>query len=174
MYSGKNKLILFLFFVTPFCLASPEEQRQFEDLICSTKWEYLEEQNEILKAKVIQKRENGIKTVLRGSLAFTNWTGVITEIDVLSTDKVALTVSIGCKIKLKTWNNTFSDLFDGTLIDLDSKVGDSLSKLFIGNKVKVAGSFVPGLNTYIKEISLTNYGQMREPEYLVHFREIFN
>lgn len=147
-------------------------QRALEDLVCSTKWEYLEQQNDIQRAKSVSKRNRGIQEILQNKYSFSNWEGVIREIDVVGESGIALTVSLKCKVRIKTWNNTFSDIGNGTIIDLDSSIGNFLANAYIGDKVKVSGTFIPGTDSHVYESSITQKGRMTEPEYIVHFRKI--
>lgn len=166
-------IFIFLIFGTPaFSFADATKQKTLEDLVCSTKWDYLEQQNDIQRARSVAERDRGIRDVLQGRYSFTNWEGVIRDIDVVGESGIALTVSLKCKIRIKTWNNSISDIGDGTIIDIQSPIGDFLANAYVGDKVKVSGTFIPGISSHIYESSITERGRMTEPEYIVHFRKV--
>jgi len=165
---------LVVFGIPAFSYADDTVQKALEDLVCSTKWEYLEQQNDIQRASSVSKRNRGIQEILQNKYSFTNWEGAIREIDVVGESGIALTISLKCKVRIKTWNNTISDMGDRTIIDLDSSIGDFLANAYIGDKVKVSGTFIPGTDSHIYESSITERGRMTEPEYIVHFKKINN
>ena len=164
--------IFAVFGIPALVFAEVTQQKALEDLVCSSKWDYLEQQNDIQRARIVAERDRGIRDVLQNKYSFTNWEGVIRDIDVVGESGIALTVSLKCKIRIKTWNNTLSDMGDGTLIDIQSPIGDFLANAYPGDKVKVSGTFISGTNSHIYESSITERGRMTEPEYIVHFRKI--
>lgn len=157
---------------TSAAIGAPAKQEALEELVCRTKWDYLEHQNEIHKSRAVATRNRGIDEILDGSYAFVGWEGVIREISVIPDSGLALTISLGCKIRLKTWNNSFSDLSHATLIDIESPIGSFLENAYVGDRVKITGYFTRGGDKPIYESSLTERGRMTEPEYIVTFKSI--
>jgi len=99
------------------------------------------------------------------------WIGEVSSIDVAGDDGV-FSVEVGDDIRITTWNNELSDISDETLIKRGSEPYISLMNLSRGDKVRIAGEFLPSEEDYFKEVSLTLDGAMQDPEFLFRFKSI--
>ena len=97
------------------------------------------------------------------------WVGRITEISTNMDGKGVLAISIGPDVTICTWNNAFSDLTSGTLIEKTSGVYQTLARLHVGNKVVVSGNFLRDTPDHFAEQSLTLAGSLTEPAFTFDF-----
>ena len=103
---------------------------------------------------------------------FLNWEGKIEEIDSVGDEYAYVSISVCKNVTIKTWNNEFSDMFDKSLIHIDSELYERIIDLEKGNSVITSGSFTKSDTDYFQETSITDSGSLTEPEYLVKFSEI--
>ncbi len=75
-------------------------------------------------------------------------------------------------IRVRTWNNTFSDVLGATLIKHGSSLYNQIAVLSKGNAVKFEGSFLIDVRDWVKEASVTENGSMTEPEFLFRFADV--
>lgn len=152
----------------------PQPQQSFVTIIEQARNEYKDAPNELKKSVVRTKRGNLIKETLGNNRNFDNWIGIVKEMRTTGKGNAIFTLQIeGTKINFGTMNNEFSDMFDGTLIEQNNPLYNTIAELQKGDKVVVSGSFLPSDgNDYIYEFSLTEDGSMKNPEFLVRFKEI--
>ena len=103
---------------------------------------------------------------------FSNWNGKIEAIESVGDEYAYVSISICMNVTIKTWNNEFSDMFDKSLIHIDSELYERIIDLEKGNSVITSGSFTKSDTDYFQETSITDSGSLTEPEYLVKFSEI--
>lgn len=106
------------------------------------------------------------------SLNVRDWIGAIYQLSSNSEGKGVLAVKISDDVYIKTWNNSFSDISDHTLIDPTSSLFKTLANLSEGARIKFSGSFLPSETDCIREGSLTLSGSMTEPEFLMQFERV--
>ena len=85
------------------------------------------------------------------SLHVRDWIGAIYQLSSNSEGKGVLAVKISDDVYIKTWNNSFSDISDHTLIDPTSSFFKTLSNLSEGARIKFSGSFLPSETDCIRE-----------------------
>jgi len=101
-----------------------------------------------------------------------DWVGRITNLTTNTDGFGVVEVAIGTDIRVKTWNNNFSDNFHRTLLKPGSAVFKKLAALKEGNRIKFSGRFFPSDIDCIHEASLTLHGSMRDPEFIMRFAEV--
>ena len=106
------------------------------------------------------------------SRSISGWVGTIRTLSSNGDGKGVLSIAIGDKVEVKTWNNSFSDVFDNTLLDPASSIFQTLTALKTGQKVKFSGEFVTSAIDCVKESSLTMAGSMTEPEFILRFKDV--
>lgn len=97
------------------------------------------------------------------------------RIDTLSSNndgKGVLGLKISKNMVIKTWNNSFSDTSDGTLIPTDSPLFATVSAMKIGDLVTFSGEFLPSPSDCLRETSLSMPGGMADPEFLFRFTDV--
>ena len=101
-----------------------------------------------------------------------NWVGDVSELSSNGEGKGVLTIKIGDEIYVSTWNNALSDTFDRTLIDPSSAIFQAAINLKIGQKVVFSGEFVKSETDCIQEPSLTLYGSISSPKFIIKFTDV--
>lgn len=149
----------------------PQTQQQLIDVVLRYREQFRDAENELQQAKLRDERREYLASAL-GGLSAQQWIGTLKQLDTNSDGDAVVTVQIHRNIELKTWNNSFSDLEDKTMISKSSPLYEQLASMKKGQKVKVTGLFVPSQEDYIKEGSLTITGAMLSPEFIFRFRAI--
>jgi hypothetical protein len=105
-----------------------------------------------------------------------NWHGRILKI---STNQGGDTVAIGIassvygtRILYRTWDNFLSDIGDETIPTKGSKIYNQVAELKVGDTVHFSAELLRDSTKGIREISLTESGSLREPEFIVRFTDI--
>lgn len=148
----------------------PSDQREFVDVLGEYREMFNTAKNNIVKQELRNARANALlKADIEQSVS--GWVGEVRSIDVAGDDGV-LSVEIADDIYVTTWNNTFSDISDQTLIPRGSEAYMAILDLSRGDEIRFSGKFLPSEEDYFKEGSLTIDGSMRDPEYLFRFNSI--
>jgi hypothetical protein len=101
-----------------------------------------------------------------------DWVGIVQRLGSNNDGNGTLTVRIGDRIALKTWNNSLSDTGAGTLITHGSDLFAAASQLREGQLVRFSGSLFPNRSDCYREASLGVAGSMTEPEFVFRFEAI--
>jgi len=133
--------------------------------------------NEIKKSTIYNEACSLRKSYLKNSsFQFTDWIGKIITI---STDQggdvayIKLVSKAGeFKMVYQTWNNRLSDVFDNTMLKRDSKVYNQVANLQEGDFVKFSGKFLSDEEKGVKEMSISERGCLRYPEFIIKFSNI--
>lgn len=155
-------------------LEFPPNQQNFLKVIEDYKIRYDDASNELKKSAVRTERGNRIKEALGNTHNFSNWVGVVEQMQTTSKGKAIFTIEIeDTGVKMGTINNEFSDLFDNTLIEQSNPLYNAIAELQKGDKVIVSGSFLNSSGSdYVKEYSITESGSMKNPDFLVRFTNV--
>ena len=154
---------------------SSPNQTMFHNTLKGFSQEYKAASNEIKKSAVCRKkRDYLLATVPSGRIS--NWIGTIKRIGTTKGGDYAF-VDIesdiaDCKISYITWNNSFSDIGDRTMIPLNSPVYNQLGNLNEGNKVVFTAQFIKDKQDGFKEGSFTEGGNVTDTEFIVRFIDI--
>lgn len=107
------------------------------------------------------------------SLAVDDWIGTVEKIDSNSDGKGVLSIEIAPDIKVKTWNNAFSDIGNKTLIEPGSPLFETASSMKKGQRVAFSGTLFNGKDgDCLSESSLSLRGKVKEPEFIFRFSKI--
>jgi hypothetical protein len=156
-----------------YCGASEfDTQRAFEKVVCEFQERFWDAPNDAAQGLLKFKRDQEFQTLLNNRTRFEQWDGIVVETDSTSSGKVYFAVQIGCRSRLQTWNNEFSDILDSTLINRSDPNFEKVLNLGVGDKVSVSGRFIPTGDIKIGETSLTSQGSIMNPEFLVVFKTI--
>jgi hypothetical protein len=91
------------------------------------------------------------------------WVGTITELSTNNDGRGVISLRIGDKVQLKTWNNAVSDTFDRTLLIPGSPLYQKAITLRIGQRVSISGTFVQDEKDCVRESSQLCMVQCRNP-----------
>ncbi len=83
-----------------------------------------------------------------------------------------LSIEIARGVQVETMNNSFSDMFDHTLIDPSSRLYQQALSLSVGQVVRFSGGFASSSVDCIEEISLTLHGSVSEPDFIIRFSDV--
>ncbi|MBD1147203.1 hypothetical protein IDH28_00035 [Pelagibacterales bacterium SAG-MED31] len=167
-----RKKILFIFFLSIFsfvCNAN-ENQINFIKIINDFRAGFSSNYNDLKVNKILLDRNE----LLCGTTPpiINNWKGKIKEITTNMQGKGILSVIIDKGIFIQTWNNAFSDLFDNTLIETDSKVYTQLLELNKGDSILFSGDFIENSSECFGTQNLTNKSKISKPEFTFIFTNI--
>ncbi|MGC6386679.1 hypothetical protein ACMV8I_03315 [Ewingella sp. S1.OA.A_B6] len=126
--------------------------------------------NELQKSVLRDERKIQLGNI--GLTKATNWIGTISKLDTNTDGNGILVIKLSPNLTLATWNNTFSDMQDDTLIDKGSELYNALLNMSVGQKVMFSGAFFPSSQDTVKEKSITINGSLSEPEFLFRFNSI--
>ena len=152
--------------------AELDTQSEFEKIVCEFQQKFWDAPNDAAQGLLKLKRDQKFHTLFNNRNRFNQWNAIVVDMDSTSSGKLYLSVQIGCRSKLQTWNNEFSDMLDSTLINSSDANFEKVLTLGVGDKVSVSGQFIPTANLKIGETSLTSKGSMMNPEFLVVFKTI--
>ena len=158
---------VFLFF--PLILNANSGQKEF----CRINKKYIDlsrETNKQLKLQLYKRKRK--KELSKLNHDFSKWEGSIQSIDSVGDEHAYVSISVCSNVSIKTWNNEFSDMFDGTLIHIDSELYEQILEFENGLEVITSGKFLSSDTDFFKETSITDKGSLNEPEYLVNFKLI--
>lgn len=168
-------------------ILDPSEYRVYQDLHLFARWvtpqnkliqivdtyskKFPEAENDLQKWAIRNERKVEIRSILQGADVI-NWSGTIKSLGTTTDGRAYLSVSISPRITIGTWNNQLSDLFEDTLIPMDSPIYQKLLDYSVGDKIVFSGSFFSADKDYIRETSLTIRGSMNTPNFLFKFSSI--
>jgi hypothetical protein len=105
-------------------------------------------------------------------ISVSDWVGRIDALSSSSDGKGVLEISLTPDIRVKTWNNDFSDSASHTLIDPSSSLFGTVSQMRKGDQVVFSGAFFPNDVDCVKETSVSLEGSMTDPEFLFRFLSV--
>lgn len=151
----------------------PEDQQGFIHAVVPFVQQYRDAPNELKKSAVRAARRTAIEKAVPSCQA-RNWVGKLKKLGTQSEGKAYVEITLeGTKdVTVKTWNNALSDISDQTLIELNSPLFGKLSDMTEGTRVSFSGVFRRGDQDYLRESSLTEYGSMTDPEFIMSFSDV--
>jgi hypothetical protein len=150
----------------------PAAEAEFIRIVSSAQNQARGANNDMQKGGIKAERDRAICLVMQ-NLGIQGWTGRVSKIDANSDGKGVLVIEIAKDIFVKTWNNSFSDVMDNTLLEPGSPVFVAASAMQKGTPVSISGEFVKGSSgECIKESSLSLSGKLRDPEFVFRFNSV--
>ena len=152
---------------------SPQRQKEFTNMINKYKSQYQSALNELQKTDLRKKRDTDISLFTARDLSVSKWVGTISGIGTETDGKAYFTMLLTqSNIAVKTFNNSSSDSKYKTMVLPSSPLYNSIFNLKNGDEVVFSGNFVRDEQAGILEISLTEVGKMKQPEFLMIFSSI--
>lgn len=149
----------------------PTEQQDF----ISTFEEYLVLYNdagtELQAANFLNERDSALCRITNQGRV-EDWIGYVERVGANGDGYGVLEIEISDDLILKTWNNAFSDIGDGTLIEPSSSLFDTILPLQGGELVRFSGQFMDGSNHCLKDSRLSDYGRANDPDFIFKFRAL--
>lgn len=149
----------------------PSSQLKFVQIIEKARDAINDAETDLQESVALRTRDKDLCSALGGRTA-TNWTGVIGSVGANGEGKAYVTVDIGDNMKVSTWNNSFSDISDNTLIPTSSKFFDNLVSLKKGDPVTFSGTFLRDNNSCLKKGNLTQFFYGIDPKFIFRFSSV--
>ncbi|MFA6058607.1 MAG: hypothetical protein WC756_10450 [Taibaiella sp.] len=143
----------------------PEQEKKFIATMDQYVSLYAQAENELKKSTVWKARDAAIKNIQPSVTSISDWVGVIEEMGTTSDGDAYISIRISDRVVIKTWNNTFSDFRNKTLISHSSPLYNTLAELNKGDPVKFSATLLGYAN-------LTEAGKVENPECLAKFSSI--
>jgi hypothetical protein len=156
---------------TPPARTDENTEQSFLRIVEDSRDQYSKGANEMQQGATRPMRAKQLCGLLK-SLSFSNWVGKVSVLTSNGDGKGVFGVEVGKDITLKTWNNSFSDVFDKTMIEPGTPLFGSASATHIGQSVKVSGTFFSSTTDCIEESSITLGGSMTGPDFMVRFSKV--
>lgn len=153
---------------TPTSPTIPREQAEFIQAVVAAQASFRVAENDMAKGGIRAERRRLICQVMP-RMAVRNWIGKIARLSSNSEGKGVLEISMAKDVSVKTWNNSFSDITENTLIPTDSPLFKTVSALKVGNTVAFTGTFFQSDTDCVRESSLTVNGSVQQPEFIFRF-----
>ena len=153
-------------------LPTPPAEAQFISTVERYISLYKSASNELQKSSLRTQRAKELEGLVRDR-NISGWVGTLREMTTTSGGDAAIVIQLPrSSIRVRTWNNTFSDVLGATLIKHGSSLYNQIAVLSKGNAVKFEGSFLIDVRDWVKEASVTENGSMTEPEFLFRFADV--
>lgn len=148
-----------------------DDQKEFIRIIEDAIVEIEDAETELQQSVALRKRDDALCAVLNKRVA-TNWTGKITEIGSNSDGFAHVEIELADGVRVKTWNNSFSDISDNTLIPPSADFFDNLVATSEDTVVTWTGRFAAGDSFCLKKANLTQTFYGIDPQFIVKFSNI--
>jgi len=146
-------------------------QTLFENVILQYSKEFDKASNELQESVCRGNRKNAIAALNMGYY-IENWAGTIDTLGTNTEGKAYIRIRLSPNLNVTTWNNAVSDIFDNTLIEMNSELYQVLYNLNKGQRVRFSGYLFKADDDFYKETSVTIRGAMKDSEFLLRFTDI--
>jgi hypothetical protein len=149
----------------------PSDQKEFIDVIVAARTAIDDAETDLQESVALRARDKDLCKILSSNSA-KNWVGVITEVGANGEGKAYVEIELADNVRVKTWNNAFSDLSDNTLIPTSASFFDRLVALTEDTKVVWSGKFLSDDDSCLKKANLTDVFYGIDPQFVVRFSDI--
>ncbi|WP_238888600.1 hypothetical protein [Achromobacter insuavis] len=150
----------------------PKDQQEFVQIVASAQKQARNTENDMQRGGIKAARDQQICAVMK-SRAVSGWIGTVKLVDANSDGKGVFTVEIAHDVRVKTWNNAFSDISDKTMFEPGSALFNTASQLKKGQRVKFSGMFLKGSQgECVREASISLSGKVQDPDFIFRFSSV--
>jgi hypothetical protein len=149
----------------------PKDQKEFIDVIVAAKTAIEDAETDLQESVALRKRDEDLCKILSSNSA-KNWVGVIKTVGANGEGKAYVEIELADNVRVKTWNNAFSDLNDNTLIPTTASFFDRLVALTEDAKVIWSAKFLSEDDSCLKKANLTDVFYGIDPQFVVRFTDI--
>lgn len=155
-------------------ISIPSKEAALISVVTDFAGRYESAPNEFAKSAMRRERATAIAQITSAEDAISDWVGTLAGMTTTHDGNGAIAVKAANarRLTIKTWNNSFSDIGDATLIPSGSPLYSDIEKLHVGQLVIFSGKFIEGKQDFLKEASMTEAGSMGDPEFLFRFSSI--
>jgi hypothetical protein len=147
-----------------------KSENRFVKIVEAAAADYADTTNELKGARVLKHRDASSCEAVGSKVK--SWVGTIHDVGATGDGDGYVEIEIAPTIVVQTWNNSFSDAFDSTLISSSSSFYDRLSDMEEGDKVVFSGKFVPSDGSCMETTNLTKTFNAADPNFLFRFSNI--
>lgn len=149
----------------------PQDQARFIAAVSSAQAAYRAAPNDMAAGGLRRQRRSDLCKTL-ATRTVNDWLGTASVISSTNDGRGVLKVEIARNAALGTWNASFPDIVDRTLVEPGSDLFRAAVTLKTGDKVVFSGTFFPDEEDCVREVSDTIAGALREPNFLFRFHSI--
>lgn len=149
----------------------PADQAAFVKVVEEAKGTIDAAETDLQESVALRARDKQLCALLTGNKA-TNWTGIVNNVGANGEGKAYVYIEIADKVKVITWNNSFSDIIDETLIPTSSKFFDKLVAMKKGDLVTFSATLLKSNNSCLKKGNLTEFFYGQRPEFIARFSDV--
>jgi len=150
----------------------PETQQKFLEVVASAQKEARGAANDMQRGGIKAARDQQLCAVMK-SRTVTGWIGRVKLVDANSDGKGVFSVELAEDVRVKTWNNAFSDMSEKTMFEPGSAIFNTAAGLKKGQLIRFSGTFFRGTEgDCLREASLTLSGKVQDPEFIMRFSSI--
>ena len=128
--------------------------------------------NDMQKGAALFLRDKAICASLPSGKRVKDWHGEVYSINANSDGKGVLVMEIHDDAWVSTWNNAFSDIGTGTLIEPESALFNNVSNLSSGDKVIFSGEFFTAHEGCTKMQNMMLSSKLARPEFVFKFSDV--
>jgi hypothetical protein len=150
----------------------PQSQADFVSLVEKAREDLDAAETDLQESVIVRGRDDALCGVLSSRVA-NNWVGEVKDVGANGEGKAYLEIEIANDVRVKTWSNALSDIFDNTLIPTSSKFFDRLVAMQKGDLVYWSAKFLSDSNSCLKGANLTEYFYGKDPKFIVDFEDVF-
>ncbi|HCA9741444.1 TPA: hypothetical protein MYK25_000819 [Klebsiella pneumoniae] len=149
----------------------PSDEAEFVTIVSQAQEAIKSSTNDMQVGGVKARRDADLCKLITDT-SINGWLGKVEDIGANSDGKGVISLELADGITLKTWNNSFSDGRDNTLIESGTDVFEAASSLKNGDIVRFSGDFIADKSSCLREASLSLRGKISSPEFIFRFRNI--
>jgi hypothetical protein len=149
----------------------PSDQKEFIDVIVAARTAIEDAETDLQESVALRKRDEDLCKILSSNSA-KNWVGVIKNVGANGEGKAYVEIELADSVRVKTWNNAFSDLNDNTLIPTSASFFDRLVALTEDSKVVWSAKFLSDDDSCLKKANFTDIFYGLDPQFVVRFSDI--
>jgi hypothetical protein len=149
----------------------PQSQADFVSLVEKAREDLDAAETDLQESVIVRGRDDALCGVLSSRVA-NNWVGEVKDVGANGEGKAYLEIEIANDVRVKTWSNALSDIFDNTLIPTSSKFFDRLVAMQKGDLVYWSAKFLSDSNSCLKGANLTEYFYGKDPKFIVDFKDV--
>ena len=149
----------------------PQSQADFVSLVEKAREDLDAAETDLQESVIVRGRDDALCGVLSSRVA-NKWVGEVKDVGANGEGKAYLEIEIANDVRVKTWSNALSDIFDNTLIPTSSKFFDRLVAMQKGDLVYWSAKFLSDSNSCLKGANLTEYFYGKDPKFIVDFKDV--
>ena len=149
----------------------PPEEEKFILAILKARENSNNSENDFQRGSILNIRNREICTAIL-DLNINGWLGKVSKLSANSDGKGVLSIEVAPNVEVKTWNNSFSDSRNFTLIEPGSKLHQQLLNIHEGQIVRFSGHFFVDNESCLREASLSLNGKLKYPEFIFKFEDV--